>query len=156
MPEKEVILTLEGFKKHEKELDQLKTHRRKEIAERIKQAIDFGDISENSEYDDAKDEQAFIEKRIIKLEKMLGNAKVIDDNEKKDKVSLGCTVKLKDMEFGDEEEYTIVGSAEADPAVNKISNESPVGKAVLGHPKDSIVEVEVPVGIIRFQIMDIN
>jgi transcription elongation factor GreA len=156
MPEKEVILTLEGLKKLEEELETLKTQRRRQVAERIKQAIEYGDISENSEYEDAKNEQAFIEGRIITLEKMLRNAKVIDDNEDKDYVVVGSTVVLKDMEFGNNEEYTIVGSAEADPAVNKISNESPVGKAVLGHTKGSIVEVSVPAGVIRYEIMDIR
>lgn len=156
MPEKEVILTLDGLKKLEEELENLKSHRRKEVAERIKQAIEFGDISENSEYEDAKNEQAFIEGRIITLEKMLRNARVIDDTEEKDHVSVGSTVILKDIEFGDEEQYTIVGSAEADPAVNRISNESPVGKAVLGQIKGCVVEVNVPVGILRYQIMDIQ
>lgn len=156
MPEKEVILTLDGLKKLEEELEILKTLRRREVAERIKQAIEFGDISENSEYEDAKTEQAFIEGRIITLEKMLRNARVIDDNEQKDHVSVGSTIVLKDIEFGDEEEYTIVGSAEADPAVNKISNESPVGKAVLGHQKGSVVEVNVPAGILRYEVLDIR
>lgn len=156
MPEKEVILTLDGLKKLEEELEILKSQRRREVAERIKQAIEFGDISENSEYEDAKTEQAFIEGRIITLEKMLRNARVIDDNEQKDHVSVGSTIVLKDIEFGDEEEYTIVGSAEADPAVNKISNESPVGKAVLGHQKGNTVEVNVPAGILRYEILDIR
>jgi transcription elongation factor GreA len=156
MPEKEVILTLDGLKKLEEELEILKTQRRREVAERIKQAIEFGDISENSEYEDAKTEQAFIEGRIITLEKMLRNAKVIDDNDEKDHVAVGSTIVLKDIEFGDQEEYTIVGSAEADPAINKISNESPVGKAVLGHTKGSIVEVNVPAGILRYEIVDIR
>ncbi|UWG97751.1 transcription elongation factor GreA [Dehalobacter sp. DCM] len=156
MPEKEVILTLDGLKKLEDELENLKTHRRREVAERIKQAIEFGDISENSEYEDAKNEQAFIEGRIITLEKMLRNARVIDDTEEKDHVSVGSTVVLKDIEFGDEEQYTIVGSAEADPGVNRISNESPVGKAVLGQNKGSVVEVNVPAGILRYEIMDIQ
>jgi transcription elongation factor GreA len=156
MPEKEVILTLNGLKKLEEELEILKTQRRREVAERIKQAIEFGDISENSEYEDAKTEQAFIEGRIITLEKMLRNARVIDDNEQRDTVSIGSTIVLKDIEYGDEEEYTIVGSAEADPAVNKISNESPVGKAVLGHSKGSIVEVHVPAGVLHFEILDIR
>jgi len=156
MPEKEVILTLEGLKKLEDELETLKTQRRRQVAERIKQAIEFGDISENSEYEDAKNEQAFIEGRIITLEKMLRNAKVIDDNGEKEFVGVGSTVVLKDRESGDNEEYTIVGSAEADPAVNKISNESPVGKAVLGHTRGSTVEVSVPAGVIRYEIMDIR
>jgi len=154
--EKEVILTLDGLKKLQEELEILKTQKRKEVADRIKQAIQFGDISENSEYDDAKTEQAFIEGRIMTLEKMLRNAKVIDDSEVKDQVSLGSTVVLKDIEYGEEEEYTIVGSAEADPAVNKISNESPVGSAVLGQKKGSIVEVTVPEGVLRYQILDIR
>ncbi|AHF08909.1 MAG: transcription elongation factor GreA [Dehalobacter sp. 4CP] len=156
MPEKEVILTLDGLKKLEEELEILKTQRRREVAERIKQAIEFGDISENSEYEDAKNEQAFIEGRIITLEKMLRNARVIDDNDEKDHVAIGSTVLLKDVEYGDEEEYTIVGSAEADPAVNKISNESPVGKAVLGQIKGSVVEVNVPAGMLRYEIVDIR
>ncbi|NLP43518.1 MAG: transcription elongation factor GreA [Peptococcaceae bacterium] len=156
MSEKEVILTLDGLKKLEEELEILKTQKRREVADRIKQAIEFGDISENSEYDDAKTEQAFIEGRIITLEKMLRNAKVIDDCEGKDQVSLGSTIVLKDIEYGDEEEYTIVGSAEADPAVNKISNESPVGSAVLGQKKGSVIEVTVPAGVLRYQILDIR
>lgn len=156
MPEKEVILTLEGLKKLEEELELFKTTKRREVAGRIKQAIEFGDISENSEYEDAKNEQAFIEGRIITLEKMLRNAKVIDDNEGTDTVTLGSTVLLKDIDFGDEEEYTIVGSAEADPGTNKISNESPVGKAVLGQSKGNTVEVTVPAGLLHYQIMDIR
>lgn len=156
MAEKEVILTVEGLKKHEEELETLKTVKRREVAERIKQAIDFGDISENSEYDDAKNEQAFIEGRIITLEKMLRNARVIDDTEDREVVSLGTTVVLKDQDFGDEEEYTIVGSAEADPGVNKISNESPVGRAVLGKAKGTVVEVNVPAGVLHYKIIDIK
>ncbi len=155
MPEKEVILTLAGLKKHEEELEILKTQRRKQVAERIKQAIEFGDISENSEYEDAKMEQAFVEGRIITLEKMLRNARVIDDNEQRDQVVVGSTVVLKDIEMGENEEYTIVGSAEADPTVNKISNESPVGKAVLGHSKGSIIEITVPAGTISYEVIDI-
>lgn len=156
MAEKEVILTIEGLKKLEEELETLKTVKRREVAERIKQAIEFGDISENSEYDDAKNEQAFIEGRIITLEKMLRNARVIDDSEGSEVVALGSTVVLKDKDFGDEEEYTIVGSAEADPGSNKISNESPVGKAVLGHEKGTVVEVNVPAGVLHYEIVDIR
>lgn len=156
MKEKEVFLTVEGLKKLEDELEQLKSVKRREIAERIKQAIDFGDISENSEYEDAKNEQAFIEGRILTLEKMLRNAKIIDDeNLDTEVVSIGSKVLLKDLEFGDELEYTIVGSVEADPGASKISNESPVGKAILGLPKGSIVEVNVPVGQLKYQIVDI-
>lgn len=156
MKEKEVFLTVEGLKKLEDELEQLKSVKRREIAERIKQAIDFGDISENSEYEDAKNEQAFIEGRILTLEKMLRNAKIIDDeNLDTEVVSIGSKVLLKDLEFGDELEYTIVGSVEADPGASKISNESPVGKAILGLPKGSVVEVNVPVGQLKYQIVDI-
>lgn len=156
MKEKETIVTPEGLIQLEKELEMLKTVKRREIAQRIKQAIEFGDISENSEYEDAKNEQAFIEGRIATLEKMLRNAKVIEDNNlSKDYVSLGSTVLLKDLEFGDELKYTIVGSVEADPDGNKISNESPVGKAILGHKKGEVVDVEVPVGTIKYEILDI-
>ena len=157
MADKQVILTLEGLKKIEQKLEHLKSVRRREVAERIKQAIEFGDISENSEYEDAKNEQAFIEGEIITLEKMLRNSKVLDENEiGKDVVSVGSTVILKDLEFGDELEYTLVGSAEADPAEAKISNESPVGQAILGQKVGSIVEVNVPVGILKYEIMDIR
>lgn len=156
MREKEVILTVDGLKKLEDELELLKSVKRREVAERIKQAIEFGDISENSEYEDAKNEQAFIEGRILTLEKMLRNAKIIDDeNLGTEVVSVGSTVLLKDLEYGDEFEYTIVGSVEADPGANKISNESPVGKAILGQAKGSVVEVTVPVGQLKYQIMDI-
>lgn len=156
MREKEVILTVDGLKKLEDELELLKSVKRREVAERIKQAIEFGDISENSEYEDAKNEQAFIEGRILTLEKMLRNAKIIDDeNLGTEMVSVGSTVLLKDLEYGDEFEYTIVGSVEADPGANKISNESPVGKAILGQAKGSVVEVTVPAGQLKYQIMDI-
>lgn len=156
MNEKDVMLTVEGLKKLEDELGQLKSVKRREVAERIKQAIEFGDISENSEYEDAKNEQAFIEGRILTLEKMLRNAKIIDDeNLDTELVSIGSTVLLKDLECGDEVQYTIVGSVEADPAANKISNVSPVGKAILGQSKGSVVEVNVPAGQLKYQIMDI-
>ncbi|WP_418791374.1 transcription elongation factor GreA [Phosphitispora sp. TUW77] len=157
MSEKEVILTLEGLKKLEEELEHYKSVKRREVAERIKEAIEFGDISENSEYEDAKNEQAMIEGRILTLEKMLRNAKVIDEGDiHTDVVSVGSTVVLKDLEVGDEIDYTIVGSAEADPAKNKISNESPVGKAILGQKNGSIVEVSVPAGKLQYQIMNIK
>ncbi|GAB6179168.1 transcription elongation factor GreA [Desulfotomaculum defluvii] len=156
MKEKDVMLTVTGLKQLEEELTQLKTVKRRQVAERIKQAIEFGDISENSEYEDAKNEQAFIEGRILTLEKMLRNAKIIDDeNLGNEVVSLGSKVILKDLEFGDELEYTIVGSVEADPDANKISNESPVGKAILGQPKGNIVEVNVPAGVLKYEIVDI-
>lgn len=152
---KEVILTESGLKKVEGELEELKSVRRREVAERIKQAIEFGDISENSEYEDAKNEQAFIEGRIITLEKMLRNVKVIEDSRDTYEVALGSTVKLKDLEYGDEIEYTIVGSMEAGPDDNKISNESPVGKAILGRKKGDVVDVSVPAGTLKYEIIDI-
>lgn len=157
MPEKQIILTAEGLKKIEQKLDHLKSVRRREVAERIKQAIEFGDISENSEYEDAKNEQAFIEGEILTLEKMLRNAKLIDEDEiSADVVTIGSTVKLKDLEFGDMLEYTIVGSAEADPTESRISNESPVGEAILGRKVGSIVEVNVPAGTLKYEIMGIK
>ena len=157
MGEKEVLLTVEGLKKLEEELEHLKTVKRKEVADRIKQAIEFGDISENSEYDDAKNEQAFIEGRILTLEKQLRNARIIDDSElSTEVVSLGSTVVLKDLELGDILEYEIVGSMEADPIEKKISNESPVGKAVLGQKIGSVVTVEVPAGNLQYQILEIR
>lgn len=157
MAEKQTILTSEGLKKIEQKLDHLKSVRRREVAERIKQAIDFGDISENSEYEDAKNEQAFIEGEILTLEKMLRNAKVIDEGEiSADIVTLGSNVVLKDLEFGDQLEYTIVGSAEADPNEFKISNESPVGAAILGQKVGSVVEVNVPAGILKYEILAIK
>ncbi|MDD2422343.1 MAG: transcription elongation factor GreA [Heliobacteriaceae bacterium] len=157
MGDKPVLLTPEGLKKLETELEFLKSIKRGQIAERIKQAIDYGDISENSEYEDAKNEQAFVEGRIIMLDKMVRNAKLIDEaNIQTDVVSIGSRVLLKDLEDGTEFEYTIVGSAEADPAESKISNESPVGKAVLGQNKGASLEVAVPAGKVRYQILDIR
>ena len=133
MGAKETILTAEGLRKLEDELENLRSVKRQEVAERIKVAISYGDISENSEYDDAKNEQAFIEGRIIELEQMISTATLIDETAKKKKgtVILGSTVIVKDMEFGDEETYTVVGTTEADPSQNRISNESPVGAAIL-------------------------
>ncbi|NLO82668.1 MAG: transcription elongation factor GreA [Clostridiales bacterium] len=153
----ETILTPEGVAKLEEELEYLKTVRRKEIAERIKESIAFGDLSENSEYDEAKNEQAFIEGRIVTLENLLRNAKIIDEEDIiTDVVSIGAKVKLQDIETNDIMEYTIVGSTEADPANNKISNKSPVGKALLGKSVGAIVDVHVPDGIIKFKILEIN
>jgi len=157
MAEKQFILTAEGLKKIEQKFDHLKSVRRREVAERIKQAIEFGDISENSEYEDAKNEQAFIEGEIITLEKMLRNSKLIDEDEVgTDVVSIGAIVVLKDLEFGDKLEYTIVGSAEADPVELKISNESPVGQAILGRKVGSVVEVNVPAGILKYEVLEIR
>lgn len=157
MASKEVILTQGGLEKLEKELEYLKSIKRREVAARIKTAISFGDISENSEYEDAKNEQAFVEGRIITLEKMLRNVRLIDDAEtNSDSVSIGSTVTLKDIEFDEDFEYTIVGSAEANPAENKISNESPVGKAILGKKRSDVVEVSVPAGILKYKIINIT
>jgi transcription elongation factor GreA len=157
MGEKEVILTQEGLKKLEEELEVLKSVKRREVAERIKIAIGYGDISENSEYEDAKNEQAFIEGRVLTLEKMLRNARIINNDEvDTNTVSVGSIVTLKDIEFGDIVEYNIVGTAESDPFNNKISNESPVGRAILGKKKGSKVEVNVPAGVIQYQIIDIK
>ena len=157
MSEKEVILTQDGLKKLEDELEHLKSVKRREVAERIKIAIGYGDISENSEYEDAKNEQAFIEGRVITLEKMLRNARIINsDDIITDVVSIGSKVTLEDVEYGDAIEYTIVGTAESDPSQNKISNESPVGKAILGKKQNSIVDVNVPAGIIQYKIIDIK
>jgi len=156
MPDKEVLLTVEGLKKLEQELDRLKSVKRKEVAERIKQAIEFGDISENSEYEDAKNEQAFIEGRILTLDKKLRNARIFDDTGlNTDKVCMGSKVVLKDLECGDVLEYAIVGSMEADPSAAKISNESPVGKAIMGQRIGTVVEVHVPVGVLKYELVNI-
>lgn len=157
MTNKEVILTIEGLKKLEDELEYLKTVKRKDVSERIKVAISFGDISENSEYDEAKNEQAQVEERIFKIETMLGNARVIDDNEiSLETVNVGSKVKVKDLEYEEEILYTIVGSAEADPYEAKISNESPVGEALIGRRSGDTVDVQVPDGIIQYKILEIT
>lgn len=157
MSSKEVIMTLEGLKKIEDELEFLKTVRRKEVAEKIKAALAFGDISENSEYDEAKNDQADLEKRIMKLEGLLSNARIIDESEiKTDEVSVGSLVTLKDIEFDELVEYSIVGATEADPYENKISNESPVGKALLGKKVGAFIEVAVPDGFAKFEIVKIG
>jgi len=157
MVDKEVVLTANGLKKIEDELEMLKTVRRKEVAERIKQAIAFGDISENSEYDEAKNEQAQMEERILKLEGMLKKARVIDEDDISiDVVSIGSTVTVLDVEFQEEVEYTIVGSAEADPYELKISNESPVGRTLLGKKVGDVVEVQIPDGATQYKILSIK
>jgi len=154
---KAVVLSPEGYKKLQEELDYLRNVRRKEVAERLKEARALGDLSENSEYDDARNEQAFVEGRIGQLESTLRNAQVIEDDgtAATGQVRLGSRVKLKDLEYGDILEYTIVGSVEADPANQKISNESPVGKAILGQTKGTIVTVEAPIGNIKYEILDV-
>lgn len=157
MAEKEVLLTQEGLRKLEDELEHLKSVKRREVAGRIKVAIGYGDISENSEYEDAKNEQAFIEGRVITIEKMLRNARIINSDEvDTNTVSIGAKVVLHDIEFNEDIEYTIVGTAESDPSQNKISNESPVGRAILGKKKGTTVEVSVPDGTIKYKIVDIK
>ena len=154
---KKFIMTYEGVKKLEEELEYLKTVKRKEITEKIKVALGYGDLSENSEYDEAKNEQAFTEGRIIQLENMLKNAVVVDESEiPKDKVSVGSIVKVMDYDFDEEVEYSIVGSAEADPMNFKISNESPVGSALLGKKVGDVVEVAVPNGVSKFEVLEIR
>ena len=154
--EKEMILTPEGLKKIEDKLEHLKSIRRQEVSERIKQAIGFGDISENSEYDDAKNEQAFIEGEILELEKIIRSARLIDTGDiKENEVGIGSTLKLKDIEFGEVDQFIIVGSAEADPINNRISNESPVGRAVLGRRVGDTVTVNSPDGKIKYKVMEI-
>ena len=157
MKENEVLMSLEGLKKMEDELESLKTVRRKEVAERIKQAIEFGDISENSEYEDAKNEQAFIEGSILALEKKLRNARIIDETDyTKDVVSVGSTVVMKNIGKNITMEYTIVGPVETNPAQKKISYESPVGKGVMGHKVGDILEIEIPAGILKVEILEIK
>ena len=157
MAEKEVLISREGLKKMEEELENLKTVRRQEVAARIKQAIEFGDISENSEYDDAKNEQAFIEGTIIDLEKKLRNAKIIDDSSLDAAiVSVGSSVKIFNEKLNKEMEYQIVGSVDANPSAGKISNESPVGAALLAHKVGDVVEVQVPAGVMNLKILEIG
>ena len=158
MDEKEIFLTAEGLKKLELELEELKTVKRKEIAEKIKIARDFGDLSENSEYDEAKNEQAQIEEKIVKLDNMIANAKIIDEVELDTKtVNVGATVTLVQVESKKKLEYTIVGSAESNPLKGKISNESPVGKAILGKKKGNKVQVQLPNGnVVEYKIQNIK
>jgi len=153
----QVMLTEEGFEKLENELEYLETEKRREVAKRIKVAREFGDISENSEYDDAKNEQAFVEGRIQEIKNMLNNAHVVKDEEVTDKkVNLGTTVMLHDLDSDEKISYTLVGSAEADPLNYKISNESPIGKAILGHVIGDEVRVETPSGEVDYEIISIK
>ena len=157
MSEKEVFLTVEGLQKLENELEESKAVKRKEIAGRIKVALDFGDISENSEYDQAKMEQAQLEERIAKVDMMIRNAVIIDENEiSTDVVSLGSRVTVMDLEYNEEMEFEVLGSAEANPHEGKISNESPVGSALLGRKSGDVVDVMVPDGIIKYEILTIT
>jgi transcription elongation factor GreA len=154
---KEVILTHEGYEKLKHEIEELSTTRRREVAERIRIAREFGDIAENAEYDDAKNEQMLLEHRIATLEERMRDARVISKKDiAKDVVSVGSKVKLRDVAAKETVEYHSVGSAEANPAENKLSNESPVGKAIIGHKKGETVEVAAPRGKMKFKIMEIK
>ncbi|HEX4677629.1 MAG TPA: transcription elongation factor GreA [Gaiellaceae bacterium] len=154
---KEVILTADGYKKLQQEIDVLRNDKRREVAERIRVAREFGDIAENAEYDDAKNEQAMLEHKIAQLEERLLSARVITKKEiSKDAVSVGSHVRLRDMQANKTFEYHIVGSAEANPTENKLSNESPVGKAIIGHKKGDVVEVTAPRGSLKFKILEIK
>ena len=153
---KKIILTHEGLEKLEQELQELKVVRRKDVAAKIKEARGQGDLSENAEYDAAKEEQAEIEARIVTIENMLRNAEVIDSGNVTDTVSIGNTIKLFDEEFEEEIEYTIVGSAEADPFNGKISNESPIGAGIIGHKVGDKVEIDTPDGTIILKILEIH
>jgi len=154
---KEIALTPEGQTKLEEELRHLETVRRREVGQRIKEAKEFGDISENSEYDDAKNEQAWVESRIAEISQILAHATIIDKPKKSDKVTLGSKVKLQDTKSGDEHLFQIVGSAEADPSEHRISNESPVGEAVIGKKRGDTVNVQTPSGkVLEFTIMSIT
>jgi transcription elongation factor GreA len=157
--EEQVFVTKEGLAKLKEELKHFKEVRRKEVAERLKEAISYGDLSENSEYEEAKNEQAFIEGRILELEKMIANAKIITESKKATDttVQIGTTVTVQNItENDDPETYTIVGSTEADPTENKISNESPIGSALLGKTKNDVIKVKVPAGILEFKVLKIK
>ena len=157
MTEKEVLLTEDGLRKLEAELDDLKTVHRKEVNDRIRQAKEFGDISENAEYEDAKQEQAFVEGRILKLEAMIRNAKIIVEGEGgADEVHLGSTVKVRNVTAGNEAEYTIVGSTESDPLNEKISNESPIGVALIGSKPGTTVTASTPGGDVLLKVISIR
>lgn len=157
MGEKEYLLTQEGYDNLEKELEKLKTETRYEIAERIKVALGFGDLSENSEYDEAKNAQAANEIKIAELENKIKYAKIIDESEIDTKtVQVGNMVEVLDMEFDEEVEYTIVGSTEVDLAQNRISNESPIGEALLGKKVNDVVDVQAPAGVLKFKILAIK
>ena len=157
MAAKKNILTYEGLKKYESELEHLKVVKRQEVAQKIKEAREQGDLSENAEYDAAKDEQRDIEARIEELEKILKNAEVVDEDEVDlDKINIGCLIKILDVEFNEELEYKIVGSTEANSLKGKISNESPVGKALMGHKVGDTVEVETQAGVIAYKVLEIQ
>ena len=153
----EILLTQEGYDKIVAEHEELVSVRRKEVSERLKEAISYGDISENAEYDSAKNEQAELEERILKLENMIRKATIINEADMtNDVVKVGLTVKVLDVELGEEDEYTIVGSTEADPFSGKLSNESELGKGLLGKQKGDEVEIIVPDGILKYRVLDIT
>ena len=157
MDAKKNILTYEGLKKYEEELQELRVVRRREVAQKIKEAREQGDLSENAEYDAAKDEQRDIEARIEELEKILKNVEVVDEDEVDlDKINIGCKVKILDLEYKDELEYKIVGSTEANSLKGKISNESPVGKALMGKKVGDVITVETPAGTFQYQVLEIQ
>ena len=153
---KQVMLTKEGLAKYQEELETLRNVKRKEVSEKIKVARSFGDLSENSEYDEAKNEQAKIEARIADLEAMLKDVKIISEEEQiGDKAHIGSKIKVLDVEFGEEDVYQLVGSAEADPRLGKISDDSPVGRAIIGHSAGEVLDVETPGGIVQIKIVEI-
>ena len=155
--EKQVILTSEGLLKYENELEFLKNDRRLEVAEKIKEARAFGDLSENAEYDAAKKEQAELEEKIARIENMLKNATVVEEDEiSTDTISIGSKVKIHDVEFKEDVEYQIVGSSESDPFTYKISNESPIGAGLIGHKKGDTVAIDTPGGIVKFKVLEIH
>ena len=154
---KQTIITDEGLRRLEEELEELKTVKRKEIAEKIKVALSFGDLSENSEYDEAKNEQAIIEGRIAEIESQLKNVHVLDESElSNETVHIGSKIRIREVASGEEESYKIVGSTEADPINGRISDESPVGKAMLGHTVGDVVEVEIPSGAVSYELVEIS
>ena len=157
MEEKKNLLTYEGLKEREEELEYLKVTRRQEVAQKIKEARGQGDLSENAEYDAAKDEQRDIEARIEQLENILKNAEIIDEDDvSTDQVNIGCNVTILDVELNEKETYKIVGSSEANSFEHKLSNESPIGKALLGAKKGQVVEVEAPGGVFKYKVVKIE
>ena len=157
MADKKNIMTYAGLKKLQDELQDLKVNQRREIAQKIKEAREQGDLSENAEYDAAKDEQRDIEARIEQIEQILKNAEVVDEDEVDlDVVNIGCLVRVLDIEYNEEEEYKLVGSSEASSLQNKISNESPFGKALIGAKVGDIVEVEAPAGVVKYKVLSIH
>ena len=157
MADKKNIMTYAGLKKLQDELQDLKVNQRREIAQKIKEAREQGDLSENAEYDAAKDEQRDIEARIEQIEQILKNAEVVDEDEVDlDVVNIGCLVRLLDIEYNEEEEYKLAGSSEASSLQNKISNESPFGKALIGAKVGDVVEVEAPAGVVKYKVLSIH